>query len=168
MKSIEELNELVKSGIPETIELVIQSCKEQGFIFEDLDNTSDYVPIINWLDKHGIKYFDNSIGIGERLLNAVNLQSIYIDNDIKIEGLPESICKLVSLDTIYSDNNHLTSLPESLGRLDRLVWLPFSCNGIKTLPESLIELSELKVIDLRENPLDLRDVTTLNVITTLR
>jgi internalin A len=68
-------------------------------------------------------------------------------------ALPEALCQLRQLRTLYLRNNQLITLPESLGRLTRLQHIYLTGNRLISLPKSLGQLTELQILSLGNNQL---------------
>jgi hypothetical protein len=81
---------------------------------------------------------------GKTVMNLSNLD---------LEVLPESICRLAHLRSLYANNNRLTQLPESIGRLVRLRELSLLGNCLTHLPRCVGRLARLESLRLSHNRL---------------
>jgi len=81
-----------------------------------------------------------------------NLNSLYL-NDNNLTSLPESIGKLTKLKALYLGGNKLETLPESIGNLTNLEKLSLRMNKLESLPESIGNLTNLEGLWLYSNPI---------------
>ncbi|KAJ8640839.1 hypothetical protein MRB53_017533 [Persea americana] len=74
----------------------------------------------------------------------------------ELESVPESFCLATSIVKMNLGNNFadLQSLPRSIGNLENLEELDISNNQIRVLPDSFGLLSNLRVLRIQENPLE--------------
>ena len=77
----------------------------------------------------------------------------FVNYQLKIKELPESIGKLTSLEALILSDNVIEVLPESIGRCVRLKTLDLKDNLLSTLPNSFGNLSELSILNLKANEL---------------
>uniref|UniRef100_A0A3P9Q6B4 FLII actin remodeling protein n=1 Tax=Poecilia reticulata TaxID=8081 RepID=A0A3P9Q6B4_POERE len=81
------------------------------------------------------------------------LKKLYVNsNKLDFDGLPPGVSKLCSLTEFMAANNNLELIPEGLCRCDKLKKLVLNKNRLVTLPETIHFLTELEVLDVRENP----------------
>ncbi|XP_049849364.1 protein flightless-1 [Schistocerca gregaria] len=81
------------------------------------------------------------------------LRRLYVnDNQLDFEGIPSGIGKLSSLEVFSAANNQLEMIPEGLCRCGSLKKLILASNRLITLPDAVHLLSDLDVLDLRDNP----------------
>ena len=85
-------------------------------------------------------------------LETLEIQTLWLDNN-NLTSLPTSIGELTSLKGLFLWNNKLTSLPTSIGNLTSLERLDFWNNKLTSLPESIGNLRSLERLDLRFNRL---------------
>ncbi|XP_076366000.1 FLII actin remodeling protein isoform X2 [Tachypleus tridentatus] len=87
------------------------------------------------------------------LCKLTKLRRLYInDNEFDFEGIPSGIGKLHNLEIFMANNNNLEMIPEGVVRCGRLKKLMLAHNRLITLPESIHLLTDLEVLDLRDNP----------------
>ncbi|XP_056309960.1 protein flightless-1 homolog [Danio aesculapii] len=81
------------------------------------------------------------------------LKKLYVNsNKIDFDGLPSGVGKLSNLVEFMAANNNLELVPEGLCRCGKLKKLVLNKNRLVTLPEAIHFLTELEVLDVRENP----------------
>jgi hypothetical protein len=81
---------------------------------------------------------------GETALNLSGLD---------LEVLPESVCRLPRLRSLYLNNNRLTQLPESIGRLAQLQKLSLVLNRLNKLPRCIERFARLELLRVSHNQL---------------
>uniref|UniRef100_A0A8C4SJK8 Protein flightless-1 homolog n=1 Tax=Erpetoichthys calabaricus TaxID=27687 RepID=A0A8C4SJK8_ERPCA len=81
------------------------------------------------------------------------LKRLYVNsNKLDFDGIPSGIGKLSNLVEFMAANNNLELIPEGLCRCSKLKKLVLNKNRLVTLPEAIHFLSDLEVLDVRENP----------------
>ncbi|XP_072337333.1 protein flightless-1 homolog isoform X2 [Scyliorhinus torazame] len=87
------------------------------------------------------------------ICKLVKLKKLYLNsNKLDFDGIPSGIGKLASLEEFMAANNNLELVPESLCRCGKLKKLVLNKNRLVTLPEAIHFLTDLEVLDVRENP----------------
>ncbi|XP_012520426.1 PREDICTED: protein flightless-1 homolog isoform X2 [Propithecus coquereli] len=87
------------------------------------------------------------------ICKLTKLKKLYLNsNKLDFDGLPSGIGKLASLEEFMAANNNLELVPESLCRCPKLRKLVLNKNRLVTLPEAIHFLTEIEVLDVRENP----------------
>ncbi|ELV14016.1 Protein flightless-1 like protein [Tupaia chinensis] len=87
------------------------------------------------------------------ICKLTKLKRLYLNsNKLDFDGLPSGIGKLTSLEEFMAANNNLELIPESLCRCPKLRKLVLNQNRLVTLPEAVHFLTEIEVLDVRENP----------------
>ncbi|XP_059764534.1 protein flightless-1 homolog isoform X1 [Balaenoptera ricei] len=87
------------------------------------------------------------------ICKLTKLKRLYLSsNKLDFDGLPSGIGKLSSLEEFMAANNNLELIPESLCRCTKLRKLVLNKNRLVTLPEAVHFLTEIEVLDVRENP----------------
>nr|XP_033819549.1 protein flightless-1 homolog [Geotrypetes seraphini] len=87
------------------------------------------------------------------ICKLTKLKKLYINsNKVDFDGIPSGIGKLVNLEEFMAANNNLELIPESLCRCTKLKKLVLNKNRLVTLPEAVHFLTELEVLDVRDNP----------------
>lgn len=82
-----------------------------------------------------------------------SLRRLYLnDNQLDFEGIPSGIGKLSNLEVFSAASNHLEMIPEGLCRVGSLKKLILSNNRLITLPDTVHLLSDLQVLDVKDNP----------------
>ncbi|XP_033945941.1 protein flightless-1 homolog [Pseudochaenichthys georgianus] len=81
------------------------------------------------------------------------LKKLYVNsNKLDFDGVPPGVGKLSSLTEFMAANNNLELIPEGLCRCGKLKKLVLNKNRLVTLPEAIHFLTDLEVLDVRENP----------------
>ncbi|KAG7270171.1 hypothetical protein CRUP_026172 [Coryphaenoides rupestris] len=81
------------------------------------------------------------------------LKKLYVNsNKLDFDGVPSGVGKLVNLTEFMAANNNLELIPEGLCRCGKLKKLVLNKNRLVTLPEAIHFLTDLEVLDVRENP----------------
>ncbi|XP_048465259.1 protein flightless-1 homolog isoform X1 [Rhincodon typus] len=87
------------------------------------------------------------------ICKLIKLKKLYLNsNKLDFDGIPSGIGKLASLEEFMAANNNLELIPESLCRCGKLKKLVLNKNRLVTLPEAVHFLTDLEVLDIRENP----------------
>jgi Leucine rich repeat len=80
-------------------------------------------------------------------------ETALILSDLGLEVLPENVCRLAHLRSLYLNDNRLTQLPESIGRLAQLQRLSLLGNRLTQLPRCVGHLVRLESLRLSRNRL---------------
>ncbi|XP_077590146.1 protein flightless-1 homolog [Stigmatopora nigra] len=81
------------------------------------------------------------------------LKKLYMNsNKLDFDGVPPGMGKLSNLTEFMAANNNLELIPEGLCRCGMLKKLVLNKNRLVTLPEAIHFLTDLEVLDVRENP----------------
>uniref|UniRef100_A0A8C9Y305 Protein flightless-1 homolog n=1 Tax=Sander lucioperca TaxID=283035 RepID=A0A8C9Y305_SANLU len=81
------------------------------------------------------------------------LKKLYVNsNKLDFDGVPPGVGKLSSLTEFMAANNNLELIPEGLCRCGKLKKLVLNKNRLVTLPEAIHFLTDLEMLDVRENP----------------
>ncbi|KAJ8251808.1 hypothetical protein GJAV_G00225650 [Gymnothorax javanicus] len=81
------------------------------------------------------------------------LKKLYMNsNKLDFDGVPSGVGKLGNLVEFMAANNNLELIPEGLCRCGKLKKLVLNKNRLVTLPEAIHYLTDLEVLDVRENP----------------
>ncbi|OCT64459.1 protein flightless-1 homolog [Xenopus laevis] len=87
------------------------------------------------------------------ICKLAKLKKLYLNsNKLDFDGIPSGIGKLSNLEDFMAANNNLELIPESLCRCSKLRKLVLNKNRLVTLPEAVHFLTDLEVLDVRENP----------------
>uniref|UniRef100_A0A670JT16 FLII actin remodeling protein n=1 Tax=Podarcis muralis TaxID=64176 RepID=A0A670JT16_PODMU len=87
------------------------------------------------------------------ICKLTKLKKLYLNsNKLDFDGIPSGIGKLVSLEEFMAANNNLELIPESLCRCVKLRKLVLNKNRLVTLPEAVHFLTDIEILDVRENP----------------
>ncbi|XP_065812442.1 leucine-rich repeat-containing protein 39 [Labrus bergylta] len=76
----------------------------------------------------------------------------------QLEHLPEDIDRMEKLHTLWLQRNRLERLPDGISRMTRLDTLVLSSNQLRDIPPLMEDMSNLRFVNFRDNPLTL-DVT---------
>jgi Leucine rich repeat len=88
----------------------------------------------------------------ENVCRLAHLRSLYL-NDNRLAQLPDSIARLAQLQSLSLLDNRLTQLPRCVGHLARLETLCLTRNQLTQLPKSIGKLARLKRLHLDSNQL---------------
>lgn len=80
------------------------------------------------------------------------LKRLYVE-DCRMNFLPESLTKAMSLEELYLSNNKLTEMPADLGQLANLRILDLTSNQLERCPRSVCDIKRLEVLKLQHNPM---------------
>ncbi|XP_071616489.1 protein flightless-1 homolog [Heliangelus exortis] len=87
------------------------------------------------------------------ICKLTKLKKLYLNsNKIDFDGIPSGIGKLINLEEFMAANNNLELIPESLCRCSKLRKLVLNKNRLVTLPEAIHFLTDMEILDVRENP----------------
>ncbi|KFV77822.1 Protein flightless-1, partial [Struthio camelus australis] len=87
------------------------------------------------------------------ICKLTKLKKMYLNsNKLDFDGIPSGIGKLTSLEEFMAANNNLELIPESLCRCSKLRKLVLNKNRLVTLPEAIHFLTDVEILDVRENP----------------
>nr|XP_008163073.2 protein flightless-1 homolog isoform X1 [Chrysemys picta bellii] len=87
------------------------------------------------------------------ICKLTKLKKLYLNsNKLDFDGIPSGIGKLTSLEEFMAANNNLELIPESLCRCTKLKKLVLNKNRLVTLPEAVHFLTDVEILDVRENP----------------
>lgn len=87
------------------------------------------------------------------ICKLAKLKKLYVNsNKLDFDGVPPGVGKLSNLTEFMAANNNLELIPEGLCRCGKLKKLVLNKNRLVTLPEAIHFLTELEVLDVRENP----------------
>ncbi|MBV9928883.1 MAG: GTP-binding protein [Acidobacteria bacterium] len=91
--------------------------------------------------------------IPQEIGDLYKLQTLSISHTPQLEGLPDSIGRLINLSFLRLSDCKITTLPLSIGRLQNLTQLYLNDNSLVELPSSMGYLLNLKSLHLEGNPL---------------
>ncbi|XP_076028063.1 leucine-rich repeat-containing protein 39 isoform X2 [Genypterus blacodes] len=72
-----------------------------------------------------------------------------------LQTLPEDIHRMEKLHTMWLQRNQLQKLPENISRMKSLDTLVLSSNRLKDIPSLMEDMSNLRFVNFRDNPLTL-------------
>ncbi|XP_040830440.1 protein flightless-1 homolog isoform X3 [Ochotona curzoniae] len=124
-----------------------------------LNLSSNQIPelslcIDQWVHLETLNLSRNQLtSLPSAICKLTKLKKLYLNsNKLDFDGLPSGIGKLSSLEEFMATNNNLELIPESLCRCPKLRKLVLNKNRLVTLPEAIHFLTEIEVLDVRENP----------------
>ncbi|XP_068653237.1 plant intracellular Ras-group-related LRR protein 4-like [Aristolochia californica] len=99
--------------------------------------------------------YNNIKSLPTTMASMSNLKELDVSFN-ELELIPEGLCLATTLVKMNLGNNFadLQSLPRSIGNLEMLEELDISNNQIRVLPDSFAMLSNLRVLHVEENPLE--------------
>ncbi|TNN56812.1 Protein flightless-1 [Liparis tanakae] len=87
------------------------------------------------------------------ICKLAKLKKLYVNsNKLDFDGVPPGVGKLSNLTEFMAANNNLELIPEGLCRCGKLKKLVLNKNRLVTLPEAIHFLTDLEILDVRENP----------------
>uniref|UniRef100_A0A8C8S5J3 Protein flightless-1 homolog n=1 Tax=Pelusios castaneus TaxID=367368 RepID=A0A8C8S5J3_9SAUR len=87
------------------------------------------------------------------ICKLTKMKKLYLNsNKLDFDGIPSGIGKLSALEEFMAANNSLELIPESLCRCTKLKKLVLNKNRLVTLPEAVHFLTDIEILDVRENP----------------
>jgi Leucine-rich repeat (LRR) protein len=90
--------------------------------------------------------------IPDTIGKLIYLQTLYLCHN-NLATIPDTIGNLINLTILDVNNNKLSVLPNSIGNLINLKFLYLSYNKLKYLPNSIIKLINLHVLYINNNKL---------------
>ena len=82
----------------------------------------------------------------------MGLKQLFVDNN-RLQALPETVGRLIRLESLDAGRNQLRQLPESIRGLSALQLLELSDNQLESLPMALGDLGRLAMLNLCNNQL---------------
>ncbi len=108
-------------------------------------SNKNQIKILN-LSNNNLKSLPSEIG------EFVNLEELYLDNNILEGAIVAEIRKMTHLKILSAKNNNLTGIPAEIGQLSNLYSIDFSNNSIDTMPNEIQNIkNNLKVFNLSGN-----------------
>ena len=95
------------------------------------------------------------VNLSPKLFQYDFLESLYLNNN-KLTSVPPVVNKLRSLRTLDLSHNRINEVPSELGMCFNLRYLYLFDNNIKTLPNEFGNLIELLFLGIEGNPIDLK------------
>ena len=95
------------------------------------------------------------LNISPKLFQYDFLESLYLNNN-KLTSVPKIVSKLRGLRTLDLSHNRIGEIPPELGMCFNLRYLYLFDNNIKTLPNEFGNLIELLFLGIEGNPIDLK------------
>ncbi|XP_062999669.1 protein flightless-1 homolog [Elgaria multicarinata webbii] len=110
--------------------------------------------IDQWTQLETLNLSRNQINsLPSAVCKMTKLKKLYLNsNKLDFDGIPSGIGKLASLEEFMAANNNLELIPESLCRCAKLKKLVLNKNRLVTLPEAVHYLTDIEILDVRENP----------------
>ncbi|XP_010515048.1 PREDICTED: plant intracellular Ras-group-related LRR protein 5-like [Camelina sativa] len=137
------------------------SLKELRADYNRLKTLPEAVGKLSTLEILNVRY-NNIRQLPTTMSSMANLKELDVSFN-ELESVPESLCYAKTLVKLNIGNNfaNLRSLPGLIGNLEMLEELDMSNNQIRFLPYSFKTLSQLRVLNTQQNPLEElpRDIT---------
>ncbi|KAF7654732.1 hypothetical protein LDENG_00065630 [Lucifuga dentata] len=73
----------------------------------------------------------------------------------RLQSLPEDMHRMEKLQTLWLQRNELQKLPENISRMKSLDTLVLSSNRLRDIPSLMEDMSNLRFVNFRDNPLSL-------------
>uniref|UniRef100_A0A8D0GFE8 FLII actin remodeling protein n=1 Tax=Sphenodon punctatus TaxID=8508 RepID=A0A8D0GFE8_SPHPU len=110
--------------------------------------------IDQWIQLETLNLSRNQLtSLPSAICKLTKLKKLYLNsNKLDFDGIPSGIGKLASLEEFMAANNNLELIPESLCRCAKLKKLVLNKNRLVTLPEAVHFLTDVEILDVRENP----------------
>ncbi|CAL9693740.1 unnamed protein product [Knipowitschia caucasica] len=110
--------------------------------------------IDQWIQLETLNLSRNQLtSLPSAICKLSKLKKLYVNsNKLDFDGVPPGVGKLSSLTEFMAANNNLELIPEGLCRCGKLKKLVLNKNRLVTLPEAIHFLTDLEVLDVRENP----------------
>ncbi|XP_038064629.1 protein flightless-1 homolog isoform X2 [Patiria miniata] len=139
------------SGVPEGL-YKLSSLKRLNLssnVITELSSAMD-----TWVNLQTLNLSRNKLScLPSALCKLTSLKRLYIScNQIDFDGIPIGIGKLMNLEQFVAADNNLESIPEGLCRCPKIKKLILTKNRILTLPEAIHLITDLEVLDIRDNP----------------
>ncbi|XP_060116664.1 protein flightless-1 homolog [Heteronotia binoei] len=110
--------------------------------------------IDQWTRLETLNFSRNQLtSLPSAVCKLTKLKRLYLNsNKLDFDGIPSGIGKLANLEEFMAANNNLELIPESLCRCAKLRKLVLNKNRLVTLPEAVHFLTDIEILDVRENP----------------
>ncbi|XP_060116629.1 protein flightless-1 homolog [Heteronotia binoei] len=110
--------------------------------------------IDQWTRLETLNFSRNQLtSLPSAICKLTKLKRLYLNsNKLDFDGIPSGIGKLANLEEFMAANNNLELIPESLCRCAKLRKLVLNKNRLVTLPEAVHFLTDIEILDVRENP----------------
>ncbi|KAJ0241906.1 Plant intracellular Ras-group-related LRR protein 5 [Hirschfeldia incana] len=130
------------------------SLKELRADYNRLKALPEAVGKITTLEILSVRY-NNIRQLPSTMSSMANLKELDVSFN-ELESVPEGLCHATTLVKLNIGNNfaNLRSLPGLIGNLEKLEELDMSNNQIRYLPYSFKALSQLRVLNTQQNPLE--------------
>lgn len=96
----------------------------------------------------------------EKLSECRKLKTLSLSNNL-ISNF-NFICKIISLQNLDLDHNHILNIPDLIDNLENLEDLDLSYNRISIFSENLFKFKKLKALNLRSN--NIKNIYLLNYL----
>ncbi|MEL6534779.1 MAG: leucine-rich repeat domain-containing protein [Bacteroidota bacterium] len=131
----------------------LQQLKVVDMFYNSLERIS---PEIGKMDSLEILYLANNrlFDIPDEIAELPKLRELYLHHN-RLSDLPNSFFTLKQLRVFHINNNYFMDFPKEILGMKSLVDLDFSYNDIEAIPTEVTQLSDLKLLFLLENQVDL-------------
>ncbi|KAJ9590157.1 hypothetical protein L9F63_016713, partial [Diploptera punctata] len=156
MDSLTNLRELdlAQNALPKVPEALYSLRNLRRLNLSDNEITELSQTIEMWQQLRTLNLCRNKLtALPASLCKITTLKQLFVnDNELDFEGIPSGIGKLSNLEVFSAANNQLEMIPEGLCRCGSLKKLILTSNHLITLPDAIHLLTDLDVLDLRDNP----------------
>ncbi|MCP4439439.1 MAG: leucine-rich repeat domain-containing protein [Aureispira sp.] len=163
---LHKIQELIKSGSRENIDLAFLFAKSEGIAQEDImiywkelisfaraEKDSPQNTLFHLLNLTELDLGNCGISsVPEQISLLINLVDLNLESN-SITRLPENISLLPNVESLNLQDNPLSCLPQNINSLSKLNDLYLQDTLIESLPENFVHLSNLREVYLYNSPI---------------